>query len=263
MRFLVGFLAVLLAVSSGCGTDAPERVSANTDASALLRSTVQNLPELKSASVDLKVSARDGSARVTGPFAAGDNARELPRFALAATITSGTRTKTAGATWTGERGYATLDGTAYEVPSLYVRQLTAGFEQAAPLLGVDVSKWVTAPRNEGTADVAGVETIKVSGAANVPQVAADVRKLVASLPLGAALPPLSAGAVKNARVDVYTGAADQQLRRLVVSATADGHPVVVDLTLSKVGADVSIDAPKNARPFSELTGKLGALRLIR
>jgi hypothetical protein len=64
-------------------------------------------------------------------------------------------------------------------------------------------------------------------------------------------------------VDVYTGAADQQLRRLVVSATADGHPVVVDLTLSKVGADVSIDAPKNARPFSELTGKLGALRLIR
>jgi hypothetical protein len=270
MRFLVGLLAAVALVTAGCGTDEPARVSANTDASALLRSTFQNLSQIKSAAVDLKVSADDGSARLTGPFAVAEAKGELPRFNFTATMKSGSRTESAGAAWTGEKGYATLDGTSYEIPGLFVQQLAAGFEQAAPPAAVDASKWVTNPVNEGFADVGGVQTVKVTGGADTRALLADVEKLGASLGalsvfgkqmhfnLSERDKTKALGAVKDARVEVYTGAEDSLLRRLVVNATVDGKPLVVDLTLTQVGADLAIDAPKGARPFSELMQKFQA-----
>jgi len=248
-------------------------VSANTDASALLRSTVQNLSDLKSATVDLKLAGEDGSAQVSGPFAVSDQEGELPRFALNATVKSGAKTESAGATWTGENGYATLDGVSYQVPGLIVRQLGAGLEQSSPLTALDVSKWVTNPRNAGAADVGGVETVKVTGGADIPAFLADVEKLTASLGslqgmLGTGAGKLSltpadrrqaAAAVKDARVDVYTGAEDSILRRFVFSATIDAKPVALDLTLTDVGEDVSISDVKGARPFTELASKFDRL----
>ena len=73
-----------------------------------------------------------------------------------------------------------------------------------------------------------------------------------TIPIKTALP------VKAAKVEVYTGAEDSLLRRLIVNATVDGKPVVVDLTLTQVGADLAIDAPQGARPFSELMQKFQA-----
>jgi len=126
-----------------------------------LRSTVTNLQSLKSAAIDLKVTAGGQSATATGAFErAGD--KELPKFTLNATAEG----KTAGATWTGEAGYLTLDGTSYEVPSLFVKQ----FQSVAPTILPDVTKWVSAPRNEGPADVGGVPTIKITGTANTAQI---------------------------------------------------------------------------------------------
>jgi hypothetical protein len=270
MRFLVGLLAAVALVTAGCGTDGPARVSANTDASALLRSTFQNLPQIKSAAVDLKVSAGDGSASLTGPFAVSEKKGELPRFNFAATLKSGSRTESAGAAWTGEQGYATLDGVSYEIPGLFVQQLAAGFEQASPLAAVDASKWVSNPVNAGFADVGGVQTVKVAGGADTRALLADLEKLSASLgALNAFGKQLNfklsehdkaeaVDSVKDAQVEVYTGADDSLLRRLVVSATIDGDPVVVDLTLTQVGEDLSIDGPKSARPFSELMQKFQA-----
>jgi hypothetical protein len=305
MRFLVGLLAAVALVTVGCGTDGPERVSANTDASALLRSTVQNLSNVKSATVDLKLTAPHGTARLTGPFAAAEAKGELPRFALNATLTSGARTESAGATWTGEKGYATLDGVSYEVPSLLVQSFGGSLQQASPQTALDVSRWVTNPRNEGAADVAGVETVKLTGGVDVKAFLADVEKLSASLGslqgmLGGGGHKLSltpadrrqaADAVKDGTVEVYTGAEDSILRRLVVSATIEGKPVPsgrpsdsagatmpvpsgrpsdsagattrvsLELTLAKVGEDVSISDVRGARPFSELATKFGRARI--
>ena len=238
MRFLVGFVAALALIVAGCGTDGPERVSANTDATALLRSTVTNLQSLKSAAIDLKVTAGSQSATATGAFErAGE--KELPKFTLNGTAEG----KTAGATWTGEAGYLTLDGTSYEVPSLFVKQ----FQSVAPTILPDVTKWVSSPRNEGPADVGGVPTIKITGTANTTQIQSDLQA-IGSL-LSGKLPQVPA---TDATVEVYTGAADSQLRRLVVRAK-DG---VAELTLTKVGEAQTISAPKNARPFSELQGNL-------
>jgi hypothetical protein len=101
----------------------------------------------------------------------------------------------------------------------------------------------------------------------------------------------AADAVKDGTVEVYTGAEDSILRRLVVSATIEGKPVPsgrpsdsagatmpapsgrpsdsagattrvsLELTLAKVGEDVSISDVRGARPFSELATKFGRARI--
>ena len=194
---------------------------------------------------------------------------DLPRFAFPATVKSGSQSKTSGATWTGEKGYATLDGVTYGIPRCSSSSSARASTQASPLAAIDASKWITDPRNEGFADVGGVETVKVTGGADIAAALADVEKLSASLgSLGSMLGGKSlsitpadrqraADAVKDAKVEVYTGADDSKLRRLVVSATIDGKPVVLDLTLTKVGEDVAIPEPKGAKPFSELMQKSG------
>ena len=151
----------------------------------------------------------------------------------------------------------TLDGTSYEVPGLLTGQIEAGFEEAnkRQALAPDVSRWLANPRNEGVADIGGEETVKISGAANDKQVLADIERLmtqVKSFQLGDGLSPderqQASKAIGALNVTVFTGVTDRVLRRLVVT----GPDVRVDLTLTRVDEDQDIEAPKDARPFSEL-----------
>lgn len=278
MRFL-GVLLATAVLLAGCGSDELERASATSDARQLLATTVENLAALDSATVDAKVdaAAADGqSSQVTvrGPFQAGEQG-ELPRFALSADITAEGRKESAGITWTGENAYVTIKGATYEVPGLIAGQLTAGLEQAlgqgGPLVGIDLDRWVPNPTNAGTADVGGVETVKITGQADVKAVAADLTRLTGQLQLpGMAgktpkVPADAADSVKDLTVTVYTGASDQILRRLVVEGAfvpqsdadaKDGGRVVLDLTLTNVGEDQKIEAPKDVRPLDELLQQL-------
>lgn len=276
MRFLGVLLATAL-VLAGCGADGSERASATSDARQLLSATVNNLPELRSATLDAKIdAAADGRATqvaLRGPFEAGKQG-ETPRFALSAELTSEGRTESAGVAYTGEAAYVTLKGASYEVPSMLAGQLTAGLEQAlgqggGPLTTIDLKRWVPTPVNAGTADVGGVQTVKLTGPADVEKVISDINLLTGQLStlqgvpgVGGKVPKqITADAgekIKDLTVTVFTGAEDQILRRLVVEGTAtsgDAH-AVLDLTLTKVGEDQSIEAPKNVRPFAELLGQL-------
>ncbi|RKQ93728.1 hypothetical protein C8N24_3599 [Solirubrobacter pauli] len=278
MRFLGVLLATAL-VLAGCGADGSERASATSDARQLLSATVNNLPELRSATLDAKIdAAADGRATqvaLRGPFQAGKKG-ETPRFALSAELTSEGRKESAGVAYTGKAAYVTLKGASYEVPSMLAGQLTAGLEQAlaqggtgGPLTTIDLKRWVPTPVNAGTADVGGVQTVKLTGPADVKKVISDINLLTGQLSslqgvpgVGGKVPkqiPADAGEkIKDLTVTVFTGAEDQILRRLVVEGTAtsgDAH-AVLDLTLTKVGEDQSIEAPKNVRPFAELLGQL-------
>ena len=177
------------------------------------------------------------------------------------------QTQAAGVTWTGEKAFATLDGKTYAVPSLLVGQLAAGVEQAfgkgGPMIGIDLKRWVPNPVNAGTAQVGGVETVKLTGEADVKRVLADVEPAdrAAAAAAGARDEPertgeARAGAGRRGQVadrTVYTGAEDQILRRLVVDGDAKSSGAgLLDLTLTKVGEDQQIAAPNDARPFNEL-----------
>jgi hypothetical protein len=220
--------------------------------------------------------AQQGSVKLQGPFEVGEKG-DTPRFALSAELTAEGRTESAGVVYTGDAAFATLKGETYEVPSLIAGQLTAGVEQAlaqgGPLMGIDLKAWVPNPTNAGTADVGGVETVKLTGPADVKRVITDVNLLAGQLQTlqvpGAGangkvpnrIPAEAAEQVKDLTVTVYTGAEDQVLRRLVVEGTVvpdadtdakDGGRAVLDLTLTDVGAEQKIEAPKNAKPFAEL-----------
>ena len=72
-------------------------------------------------------------------------------------------------------------------------------------------------------------------------------------------------AIKSVDVAVYTGADDQILRRLTVSAAQDtaskvDAALLLDITFTKVGGQ-QIETPANARPFTELLQALDAAGL--
>jgi hypothetical protein len=247
LRKLAPILALTALLAAGCGADF-ERASAQSDARTLLAETADATRELRSASVDLRAAAH-GSVHVTGAFEVQEEGR-LPKF----TLTAKHRGETAGATWTGEKGFVTLDGTTYEVAGLLTGQIEASYEEAFKrrALMPDVSRWLSDPRNEGTVEVGGEETVKVTGSADADRVLADVEPLIAqakSLRFGDGLKRERASeSIGSLDVAVYTGVSDRILRRLVVT----GDDVRFDLTLSRVGSDQQIEAPDSARPFSEL-----------
>ena len=74
-------------------------------------------------------------------------------------------------------------------------------------------------------------------------------------------------AVKDPRVEIYTGKDDQILRRMVVNLAIDEQQsattgtVAFDLSILDLNEDQEITAPDDAKPFDELLGQLGGLGL--
>jgi hypothetical protein len=292
-RLLVPLIACLALVTGCGGSDTPQPASGQTDVSSLLRSTFANLGKLKSGTVDLKLgieprgaAAAQGqvSARLQGPFASQGTGK-LPKFAFNATLTSGGRSVNAGATWTGDKAFIGLQGEQYQVSDVLVKQFIAGYEEALKTrksgsagglvlggLGIDFTKWLRDPRNEGAAKVGDADTIKISGAADVERVLTDLDKISErarslNVPGAAGKVPQkltpqqrteAAKAIKALNVTVYTGASDKLLRRLVVdadlndAASSINAKILLDLTFTNVGQEQQVTAPQNAKPFSEL-----------
>jgi len=305
LRCIVPLVAALVFASCGGGDgaegDPAQRASASSDVNALLRSTFANLSKMHSATVDLNLKieprgakASDGpvTARLSGPFA-GRGTGKLPEFAFTAELQSGGQTLNAGATYDGSKAYVSLMGTPYEVSGLVTRQFVAGYEQSLKSrkpargglvlgsLGIDFTKWLPNATNEGEAQVGDAKTIKISGAADVEQVIADLEKVTAkasalNLPgangrIPQKLTPqqkaAAAGAIKHLTVDVYTGVDDTILRRLTVKADLQDAAskidagVLLDVTFTKVGQKQTITAPSNPKPFTELLKAVDAAGL--
>jgi hypothetical protein len=298
---LTSLLAVLVA-GCGSGSSAPERTSASApaagnDVNSLLQTTFANLGKLHAATMDLKLditpsggSSGAVSAHLSGPFVS-QGAGKMPKFDLTAQLTSAGKTVTAGASYTGEKGYLALQGNHYVVDDSLMAQLTTAYTQAQQkgqkqsgglvlgALGVDFSKWLKNARNAGTAQVGDAQTTEVTGDANVPQVVDDLDKIAAkanalNIPgtsgqLPAKLTPqqkqAAIQAIKSFTVTVYTGTQDKILRRVVVAAEIADQgttsKLAFDLTFTKVGQDQAIAAPKDAKPFSALQSAIQAAGL--
>jgi hypothetical protein len=282
---LLLLLSVCVALIAGCGDAQTEPASSSTDVNTLLRDTFRNLDQVKSANVSAKLAVDGAGESVTaslnGPFQSqGKN--KLPKLQLDAKLQGGGQSFNAGVTWLGDKGYVNLQGTNYEVSGLVAKQFQAGYEEAAKkqkstsadktLLGVDFSKWLKNARNEGDAKVGDTDTIKLTGDADVAQVIADVQRIAqkastlnvpGTQDVPTKLTPEQeqeiVNSVKKFAIEVYTGKDDRILRRLVVNADLQDQSskqtshLVFDLTLNAVGEDQDFTAPKNAKPFSELT----------
>jgi hypothetical protein len=191
--------------------------------------------------------------------------------------------------------YVNYEGTEYEVdPTTYSfvesaikqsqQQGSEGSESGASACEdaaskISISSFSDNLTNEGTVDVGGTSTTKLSGDLDISG-ALDALVEVTEDPacrsqLGAAGVPSASelneakqevgGAVKAAHVDLYVGD-DDIIRRIAVELdlapeSDDGSPervrVDFDLTLTGVNEEQEISAPGSARPLSDLFVKLG------
>jgi hypothetical protein len=302
-------LLALLALGIGaCGGDDASSGSGN-DPSALLRDTFGADHPIRSGRVDatLDVDLR-GLAQLTqplnlhlsGPFQS-NGGDKLPDFALDVDF-QGRRPVTVGAVFAQGGGFLTIEGQAFDLGSDIYNSFKQGYEKAKAdaaksnkkdqptlaALGISPLRWLKNPKNVGTEDIAGTQTVHVASDVEVAKLLEDVSTLLGKAKnvtssTGASVPstltPSQREAItrsiKSAKVDVWTGAKDHTLRKVAVDIQVDvpedlraqagnlrtGH-LILQVTIAQLNQHQTIRKPAGARPLSELRSALSQLGLL-
>jgi hypothetical protein len=273
--------ALLLAACGGGGDD-------NEDPHRVLTETFSNPTPIKSGNfdVDFKVEANGGDSPGTVEVKLGGQfqsqaTNQFPQFdfdvSLRAESGSQTFSGSGGLISTGDQAFVNIQGTEYAVPQQLYDKFTSTYARlqsqngSSPQTGllqrlnIDMTKWLTDLKNEGTEDVEGQKTIHISGKANVPQIVNDLKTIAkdASKSVGSVdvsqLDQLN-NTIESGDVDVNTGETDKQLRRIGLSfnlkppAGTPGAPdsleVHFQLNLADVNKPQNVQAPANAQPLN-------------
>jgi hypothetical protein len=252
-------------------------------------------------SADLKLDAElrlEGSPslerpvrlQASGPFISNENQLPSAEIEIKIGTDGGGQTITTGVLLTGDRAFVKFQDVYYEQPPAQVRRANRALrrnrsrDSSLSELGLDPRGWLVDEKDEGGADVAGVETRHVSGALDVESVLRDFNRFVRKSgqavqgatgedpprQLTAAQIRSIAGAVQNPSFDVYVGKEDGLVRRVSgrvefevpESSRAElggieKGALEFSLELADVNGDQEIEPPAKARPLSELTRSLG------
>lgn len=248
---------------------------------------------------DVDVQGEKGGkvdVKLSGPFQSESGA-ELPELDLAfsskGSLGGKDLNREAGITLLGNKAYVSYEGSEYEVDSTtfnFVKSMLkqqgggqsseiAACQDAAS--GLELAAFVENLKDEGSADVGGTSTTKISGDLNGPETVEALSKLAddpacreqleaaGPLPSAAELEKAKGtveDSVKSAHVDLYVGD-DHIVRRISAQATIEPRKsskagakrveLDLDLTLTGVNDDQAISAPSGAKPLSALFLKLG------
>jgi hypothetical protein len=296
---LLPALVLALAVAA-CGGSGGDKASSSTDVNKLLSDTFSGNKKVKSGklALSLKIDAKNTKSvsgpvtlSVAGPFQSQGTGK-LPKFKIDFAFAGAGQSIKAGLTSTGEKGFVNFQGTEYAVTPQIFTQFRASFEQAQKKgttnkqslssLGLNPRNWLTNAKNAGDAKVGNDDTIKITGGVDVNKLLDDVNQALSkarslgvqgtqTLPtqLTAAQRKQVTDAVKNPKVEIYTGKDDKILRRIVVSlgivapkssSSPNGSASFnLDYAISDLNQDQTISAPSGAKPFDQLTSKLGGL----
>ena len=295
---LFAALLALAATLAACGGSS----KSDEDPQKVVESAT--LEGVKSGNIDLAVDVNaegkeGGNVKVSlsGPFQTKGGTESLPELALNAKANGSMQGENidfeGGITVLSDRAFVNYKGTEYEVDPTTFGFVKSSFEQAQQGSGeeagsADVSACQEAAEglkfsdffetleNEGSADVEGTSTTKVSGDLNVGSAIDALIKLTenpaCASQLEAAGPlPISelekakgevTSAVKKAHAELYVGDDDivrKVAAELSVEPKGSGEEVEVDLelTLSGVNEDQTITAPSGAKPLEGLFQELG------
>jgi hypothetical protein len=273
--------ALLVAACGGGGGD-------NEDPHQVLTQTFSNPTPIKSGNFDLdfKIETNGGESpgtlevKLGGQFESQDPTK-FPQFdfdvSLRAESGSQSFSGSGGLTATGDRAFVNIQGTDYSVPQQLYDRFTTTYAQlqsrngSNPQVGllqrlhIDLAKWLTDLKNEGTEDVEGQKTIHISGQANVPQIVDDLKTIAkdAGRSVGnvdvSRLDQLN-GTIQSGEVDVNSGETDKLLRRIGLEfnlkpppgtpGAPDSLEVHLQLNLADVNKPQNIQAPANAQPLT-------------
>jgi hypothetical protein len=197
----------------------------------------------------------------------------------------------AGLLSTGDRVFLKFGGTFYEQPADQVartnrqlaRQGNGNGSGSFSDLGLDARKWIVDARIDGEEEIGGVATEHVTGTLDVEAALTDLNGLVrrsagalgeageAARPLGRKEIERLAKSVDDPTFDVYVGKDDDIVRRVSLRIDVDvpeqdrkdiggttGASIRLTAQLDDVGGDQRVQAPRSARPLSELTSQIGS-----
>ncbi len=248
--------------------------------------------------MSLKVSSEgdeggDIDVSLSGPFELGSKA-ELPQVELEAKVDGSAEGEEisfdGGLTLLTDRGFIDYEGTAYEVDPTTFGFLKAALEQAQQqggeegltacqeaAEGIKFSQFADNLEDEGSADVAGTSTTKVSGDLNVSKAIDALIALTENPACSSQLEaagPLPIGeleeakgelseAIEKAHLDLYVGD-DDIVRRMDAELTiapegAEDEKVELEMeiSLSGVNEEQSFSAPSDAKPLEALFNEVG------
>jgi hypothetical protein len=234
---------------------------------------------------------------LSGPFQTTGK-QSLPELAMEATAKGDANGEKVdfegGITLLNDRAYVGYQGKQYEVDPTTFSFVKAAIEEGEQegekesaggeatacqkaATSLDLGEFVDNLESDGSEEVEGVKTTKLSGDLN-PKGAVDAIIKLAETPactseLEAAGPlPLGqlkgqegelTGAIKKAHVEIYVGESDHIPRKVATEFTVEpkgsGEKVEVEFefTLGKVNEKQAIKAPANAEPLEGLFGALG------
>ena len=242
------------------------------------------------AEIELKGLLKDPiKIEAEGPFRTNDGKLPSADIELRVGSGGGGQTITSGVLTTGDRVFLKFQDVYYEQPPAQVRETNRslrknGGRNAKPLgeLGLDPRSWLAEAKDEGDAEVGGVDTNHVSGTLDVTRLMRNLNKFVSrsagALGAGDQQPPRLTGAdirglseaVKDPSFDVYVGKQDDLIRRVSgriefnipeddqagLGGLKSGS-IVFSVELRDVNGDQEIEAPTHSRPLSKLTDSLG------
>jgi hypothetical protein len=296
---LLSALAALAVAFSACGGSSD---SSSEDPQKVIDNAT--LEGVKSGNLDLslgiKAAGKEGGnvdVKLSGPFQS-EGAKNLPQLDLMASAKGSAKGENidfeGGLTLLSDRAFVNYEGTEYEVDPTTFGFVKSSIEQAEEkgsgsesnpaaasacqeaAAGLKVGDFVDNLTNEGSADVNGTSTTKVSGDLSTAGAIDAIIKLTENPACSAQLEaagPLPLGelvkakgeltsAVKVAHVDVYVGD-DNIVRKVAAELTIEpkgsgSEKVEVDLelSLSGVNEEQEISAPSNAKPLEGLFQKL-------
>lgn len=296
IAFLALIALLTMAVVTGCGGGSSgKEASADTDVNELLKDTFSGGETINSGKLNLAVrvdstgsSNANGpiSVSLTGPFQSQGKGK-LPKLDIEAKVEGAGQNISAGVVSTGDKGFVKFQGQSYAVTDSIFAEFKKGFEQAQAqadkqkgqslaTLGIDPRRWLTNPKNAGEAKVGDTDVIRITGDVDVGKLLDDVNTALSkarslgvqgSSSLPSKLTPeqkkQAEDAIKKLSVEIYTGKEDRILRRMVVDLVADAQGqsanVKLDLQLTDVNEDQTIEEPSGAKPFDQLLSQLGGL----
>jgi hypothetical protein len=300
IRFLALFatLAAVAGLLAACGGGSDDSDSSGDDPQKVIENA--SLEGVESGEIDmsLHVTAEgdeggDVEVNLSGPFEMGAKG-ELPQLELSADASGSAGDEDldfeGGLTLLTDRGFVSYEGDAYEVDPTTFGFLKSALEQAQQsegesgditacqeaAEGIKFSQFADQLTNEGSADVDGTSTTKVSGDLSVSGGIDALIKLTENpacssqleaagpLPLGEleeAKGELSK-AIKQAHVDLYVGdddivrKVDAELTIAPPGAEDEKVELEMELTLSGVNEEQTFESPSNAKPLEGLFKQL-------
>ncbi|HWO47887.1 MAG TPA: hypothetical protein VNM41_07480 [Solirubrobacterales bacterium] len=295
---LFATLAAVAGLLAACGGGSDDGDSSGEDPQKVLENASLEGVESGEIEMSLNVTAagdEGGEVEVSlsGPFEAGAKG-ELPQLELSAeangTVDDEDLDFEGGLTLLTDRGFVNYEGDAYEIDPTTFGFLKSALEQAQQsegetgditacqeaAEGIRFSQFADQLTNEGSVDVDGTSTTKVSGDLSISGGVDALIELTedpaCSSQLEAAGPlPLDeleeakgelSKVIKQAHVDLYVGdddivrKVDAELTIAPPGAEDEKVELAMELTLSGVNEEQSFEAPSDAKPLEGLFKQL-------